>query len=146
MARHRLVESSRLERGAIICFLWVRRGSNNSSSRLESAFAVEVRAWQRASRESVRDAKSAILAPGRNGAVVFLNELQRILLLGQNRVEMRENSGECLPGVGQNRSGWGGSLERKGIVARMVFGRRTSYAQHQRRPACRILSGPKYMP
>src|ERR1700685_4368297 len=49
LKRHRLVESSRLERGAIVCFLWVRRCSNNRSSRLESAFAIELRARRCAS-------------------------------------------------------------------------------------------------
>jgi hypothetical protein len=56
-----------------------------------------------------------------------LSELQRILLVGQNRVEMRENGGEFLLGVGQNRSGGVGSLRRKGRVAWTVSGRRTSY-------------------
>ena len=32
-----MVESSRLERGAAVCFLWVRDGSNKLSSRLEDA-------------------------------------------------------------------------------------------------------------
>ena len=72
-----------------------------------------------------------------------LNGLQRILYVSLCRVEMRENGGECLSGHGQNRSGWMGSLARKDRVARTVFGRRSFYTQHQRRPACRFLSGPK---
>src|ERR1700722_11569429 len=32
-----MVEGSRLERGAAVCFLWVRDGSNKLSSRLENA-------------------------------------------------------------------------------------------------------------
>jgi hypothetical protein len=75
-----------------------------------------------------------------------LSELHPFLLLSQNRVEMRENSGECLLGLGQNRSGWVGSPGRKGRVASMVFGRRYFDPQHQRRAACRFLSEPKYMP
>src|SRR5271170_6483923 len=75
-----------------------------------------------------------------------LSRLRRILLVGQNRVEMRANSDECLLGVAQIRSGWVRSLGRKGCVARTVFGRRNSYAQRQRRAACRFLSGPKYSP
>jgi hypothetical protein len=75
--RSRLVESSRLERGAAVCFLWVRVRSNKRSSRLESVFASEVRASQ-----------CANLEPGRQGLVVcFLS----LLLFAQNRVELSEN-------------------------------------------------------
>src|ERR1700691_2548056 len=59
MQKHGLVESSRLERGPIVCFLWVRVGSNKCSSRLESASASEICAWY-----------LPILEPGRNVAVV----------------------------------------------------------------------------
>jgi hypothetical protein len=75
-----------------------------------------------------------------------LSKLRRILLVGQCRVEMGENGDECLPEVGQNRSGLVRSLGRKGRAAWVVFGRRSSYAHHQRRPACRFLSEPKHMP
>jgi len=79
------------------------------------------------------------------GRSFVLNKLRRILLVGQNRVEMRENSGECLLDLGQNRSGRVGSLRRRGRVARSEFGRRSFCHQHQRRAACRFLSGPKYI-
>ena len=59
LRKHGLVESSRLGRGAIVCFLGVRVGSNNWSSRLESEFVSELRAWE-----------WAILEPGRQGLVV----------------------------------------------------------------------------
>jgi len=72
-----LVESSRLERGAIVCLQGVSDGCNNRSSRLERAFAAEfARRWQ------------AILAPVRQGLIVcFLS----LLLFAQNRVELSEN-------------------------------------------------------
>jgi hypothetical protein len=64
MQKHGLVESSRLERGAIVCFLWVRVGSNKRSSRLERGFAIEIcaRYW-------------AVVAPGRNSPVVCFVEV-----------------------------------------------------------------------
>jgi hypothetical protein len=43
LLRRPLVESSRLEREAIVCFLWVSSDSNNRSSRLERGVAIEVR-------------------------------------------------------------------------------------------------------
>ena len=68
--RHGLVESSRLEWDATDCFLWVSEDSNNSCSRLERGIAIEVRARNCASRESVRDPKCGVLAPGRDSPVV----------------------------------------------------------------------------
>src|ERR1700691_1443466 len=57
--RHGLVESSRLGRDAIDCFLWVSEDSNNSCSRLERGSAIEAcaRHWP-------------ILEPGRNTPMV----------------------------------------------------------------------------
>jgi hypothetical protein len=75
-----------------------------------------------------------------------LSKLRRILFVSQNRLEMGENGDECLPEVGQNRLGFGVKFGRKGHVGRMVFGRRSSSAQHQHRRACRFLSEPKYAP
>src|ERR1700689_4752955 len=68
--RHGLVESSRLGRDTTVCFLWVSEDSNNSCSRLERGIAIEVRARNCASRESVRDPKCGVLAPGRDSPVV----------------------------------------------------------------------------
>jgi hypothetical protein len=54
-----LVESSRLEHDATVCFLWVSEGSNNSCSRLERDFAIEI-----------RERHWPILEPGRNSPMV----------------------------------------------------------------------------